>query len=66
MENVQLVVADREDRNKICNVGEIGEIYVRAAGLGRSELFLPTPECFWSLYSRDMSCNSTPTRERKC
>lgn len=33
MENVQLLVVNREDRNKICTVGETGEIYVRAAGL---------------------------------
>lgn len=29
MKNVQLLVVNREDRNKICNVGEVGEIYVR-------------------------------------
>ncbi|RBR03955.1 uncharacterized protein FIESC28_11656 [Fusarium coffeatum] len=33
MQNVQLLVIDRQDRNKICGVGEVGEIYVRAAGL---------------------------------
>jgi len=33
MENVQLLVVNQEDRSKLCNVGEIGEIYVRAAGL---------------------------------
>ncbi|TVY92312.1 L-2-aminoadipate reductase large subunit [Lachnellula willkommii] len=33
MKNVQLLVVNREDRTKICKVGEIGEIYVRAAGL---------------------------------
>ncbi|TVY36318.1 L-2-aminoadipate reductase large subunit [Lachnellula subtilissima] len=33
MKNVQLLVVNREDRTKMCKVGEIGEIYVRAAGL---------------------------------
>ncbi|KAI9777091.1 MAG: large subunit of alpha-aminoadipate reductase, partial [Geoglossum umbratile] len=33
MENVQLLVVDREDRTKLCKIGELGEIYVRAAGL---------------------------------
>ncbi|KAM5351841.1 hypothetical protein ACJ41O_004564 [Fusarium nematophilum] len=38
MQNVQLLVIDRQDRNKICGAGEVGEIYVRAAGLAESEL----------------------------
>jgi L-aminoadipate-semialdehyde dehydrogenase len=33
MQNVQLLVIDRQDRNKICGVGEVGEIFVRAAGI---------------------------------
>jgi len=33
MKNVQLLVINREDRTKVCGVGEIGELYVRAAGL---------------------------------
>ena len=33
MKNVQLIVVNREDRTKMCKVGEVGEIYVRAAGL---------------------------------
>ena len=33
MQNVQLLVVNREDRTKLCNIGEVGEIYVRAAGL---------------------------------
>ena len=33
MKNVQLLVVNREDRTKMCKVGEVGEIYVRAAGL---------------------------------
>jgi L-aminoadipate-semialdehyde dehydrogenase len=33
MKNVQLLVVNREDRTKLCKAGEVGEIYVRAAGL---------------------------------
>lgn len=33
MKNVQLLVVNREDRTRMCSVGEVGEIYVRAAGL---------------------------------
>jgi L-aminoadipate-semialdehyde dehydrogenase len=33
MKNVQLLVVNQKDTNKICGVGETGEIYVRAAGL---------------------------------
>ena len=33
MKNVQLLVVNREDRTRLCKVGEVGEIYVRAAGL---------------------------------
>lgn len=33
MQNVQLLVVDRENRSRLCQVGEVGEIFVRAAGL---------------------------------
>lgn len=33
MQNVQLLVIDRQDSQKLCGVGDVGEIYVRAAGL---------------------------------
>jgi L-aminoadipate-semialdehyde dehydrogenase len=33
MKDVQLLVVNREDRTKLCKIGELGEIYVRAAGL---------------------------------
>lgn len=33
MKNVQLLVVDQHDQNRICQKGEVGEIYVRAAGL---------------------------------
>ncbi|KAF2745813.1 large subunit of L-aminoadipate-semialdehyde dehydrogenase [Sporormia fimetaria CBS 119925] len=41
MNNVQLLVVDREDRTKICAPGQSGEIYVRAAGLAEEYLGLP-------------------------
>ncbi|EEH37605.1 L-aminoadipate-semialdehyde dehydrogenase large subunit [Paracoccidioides lutzii Pb01] len=33
MKDVQLLAVNREDRTKLCKIGEVGEIYVRAAGL---------------------------------
>lgn len=41
MENVQLLVVNRYDRNLVCGVGEVGEIYVRAGGLAEGYLLLP-------------------------
>lgn len=41
MINVQLLVVNRNDRNAICGVGEIGEIYVRSGGLAECYLDLP-------------------------
>ena len=29
MKDVQLLIVDREDKNRLCKVGETGEIYVR-------------------------------------
>lgn len=43
MVNVQLLVVNRHDRTKMCGVGEIGEIYVRAPGLAEGYLELPEP-----------------------
>ncbi len=42
MFNVQLLVVNRYDPTKLCAVGEVGEIYVRAGGL--AEEYLGTPE----------------------
>lgn len=42
MKDVQLLVVNREDPTKMCGVGEVGEIYVRAAGL--AEGYLGSPE----------------------
>ncbi|KAH6996128.1 aminoadipate reductase [Ilyonectria sp. MPI-CAGE-AT-0026] len=33
MLNVQLLVVDRQDRNRLCDVGETGELFIRAGGL---------------------------------
>lgn len=41
MYNVQLLVVNRNDRAQTCGVGEIGEIYVRAAGLSEGYRGLP-------------------------
>lgn len=41
MHNVQLLVVNRSDRSQTCGVGEIGEIYVRAAGLSEGYRGLP-------------------------
>lgn len=41
MYNVQLLVVNRNDRSQTCGVGEIGEIYVRAAGLAEGYRGLP-------------------------
>ena len=38
MLNVQLIVVDRENKNKRCGLGELGEIYFRAAGLAERYL----------------------------
>ncbi|GAO13845.1 hypothetical protein UVI_02004360 [Ustilaginoidea virens] len=38
MRNVQLLVVDRDDRTKLCGVGEQGELFIRAAGLAEGYL----------------------------
>ncbi|KAI0147843.1 non-ribosomal peptide synthetase [Xylariaceae sp. FL1272] len=38
IENVQLLVVNREDPTKLCGVGEVGEIMLRAAGLAEGYL----------------------------
>ena len=40
-EDVQLLVINRADASKVCGIGEIGEIYVRAGGLAEGYLGLP-------------------------
>jgi L-aminoadipate-semialdehyde dehydrogenase len=41
MKDVQLLVVNRSDKNTICGIGEIGELFVRAAGLAEGYLKLP-------------------------
>ena len=41
MKDVQLLVINRIDRDSLCGIGEIGELYVRAAGLAEGYLKLP-------------------------
>ena len=41
MVDVQLLVVNRNDRKQVCGIGEIGEIYPRAAGLAEEYLKLP-------------------------
>ncbi|KAI1771602.1 large subunit of L-aminoadipate-semialdehyde dehydrogenase [Hypoxylon cercidicola] len=38
MQNVQLLVVNKENRTQLCQVGEVGEIFVRAAGLAEGYL----------------------------
>lgn len=64
MLNVQMLVVNRNDRTKICGVGEVGEIYVRAGGLSDGYLGLPdmTAEKFvtnWFV-SKDHWKDTTP------
>jgi L-2-aminoadipate reductase len=41
MIDVQLLVVNRTDKNLLCGVGEIGELFVRAAGLAEGYLQMP-------------------------
>lgn len=41
MHNVQMLIVNRNCTKEVCGVGEIGEIYVRAAGLSDGYLELP-------------------------
>lgn len=40
MKDVQLLVVSRDGSNRLCGIGEVGEIYVRAAGLAEGYLAL--------------------------
>lgn len=41
MIDVQLLVVNKTDKNALCGIGEIGELFVRAAGLAEGYLKLP-------------------------
>ncbi len=41
MQDVQLLVVNRFDRSRLCSIGELGELYVRAGGLAEGYLDLP-------------------------
>lgn len=41
MKDVQLLVVNRTDKNTICGIGELGELFVRAGGLAEGYLRLP-------------------------
>ncbi|UKZ67676.1 putative NRPS-like protein biosynthetic cluster [Trichoderma atroviride] len=55
MQNVQLLVVDRDDRSRLCQVGEQGELFIRAAGL--SEGYLGDDEKTASLNSSKFLLN---------
>lgn len=40
IENVQLFIVNRDDHTKLCGVGEVGEIMMRAAGLAEISVLL--------------------------
>jgi L-2-aminoadipate reductase len=63
MKDVQLLVVNRIDRNTLCGIGEIGEIYVRAGGLAEGYLQLPslTDQKFLINW---LSSNRTPLGEK--
>ncbi|KAI0810089.1 alpha-aminoadipate reductase [Xylaria sp. FL0064] len=42
MNEVQILVVSRKDRTKLCDIGEVGEVYVRASGLAQG--YLNDPE----------------------
>ena len=60
MNNVQLLVVNRRDKTKLCGVGEVGEIYVRAGGLAEGYLKLPdaTSDKFWLNWFTDLPVDS--------
>ncbi|KAI9715612.1 MAG: large subunit of alpha-aminoadipate reductase [Chrysothrix sp. TS-e1954] len=70
MKNVQLLVVDRENPHRICDIGESGEIYVRAAGLAEGYLGLEeyTKEKFisnWFLQDPDIWSRQDQQSARK-
>lgn len=74
MLDVQLLVVNRNNREQVCGIGEIGELYVRAGGLAEGYLRLPdltatkfiknwfVPEDHWSSQESDAG-KDEPWRE---
>ena len=67
MTDVQLLVVNRTDRNIVCGVGELGELFVRAAGLAEGYLKLPelTEQKFVKNWMGKQSLDDGETREDK-
>lgn len=70
MLDVQLLVVNRHNREQICGIGEIGEIYVRAGGLAEGYLRLPemTATKFiknWYVSEDHWATTTTPPAEDK-
>ena len=66
MIDVQLLVVNRNDRQAICGIGEVGEIYVRSGGLAEGYLDLASDEKFmpnWFSSSINWVDSITPNPE---
>ncbi|KAF2433270.1 L-aminoadipate-semialdehyde dehydrogenase large subunit [Tothia fuscella] len=65
MQDVQLLVVDRENRDKICDYGTVGEVYVRAGGLAGGYLGLPelNEQKFLTNWFVDPEIWNTPERK---
>jgi L-2-aminoadipate reductase len=59
MKDVQLLVVNRTDRNSLCGIGELGELFVRAAGL--AEGYLKLPELTDQKFVKNWMSDSQPT-----
>jgi L-2-aminoadipate reductase len=71
MTDVQLLVVNRTDRNFLCGVGELGELFVRAAGLAEGYLKLPdlTKEKFvanWMAVAKPTEMDLVEEEWREC
>ncbi|PKY43091.1 large subunit of L-aminoadipate-semialdehyde dehydrogenase [Rhizophagus irregularis] len=66
MQNVQLLVVNRQKKDILCGVGEIGEIYGRAGGLAESYLKLDniTREKFVNNWFCDQNTNENKGNEK--
>lgn len=63
MMNVQLLVVDRDDKTRLCQVGEQGELFLRAGGLAEASHFLLFLKFLKEqLYASTGSCRALPPR----